>query len=792
MADLKDSAANENRASSFPAPDEMSLFSIITYAMNIFNHTVFVVDSKGHFIYANDFTIKRFGLDHRNLRKHTVRDVYPFLTEELFKHYMSLASPHEGLNFEFFAKEKSGVLYPNDVTLIGIEYKGEKSLFVFAIDITKMKAEEYELVERSKMLEKISQRVEAISKNISDAVIFFESEELEVSWSNYVANELFGNKGESIVGKHCQEILIDCGNNCEACPIKKVFSHKEKITMELSATANRFFLLIAAPVDSGKDVSGAVVTIRDITNFKWSERTLNEINDKITMAIVASELVLWDYYYEKNFVFIEDQVQTLFLQSEMSFNYSGWENYIYQEDRTAVDNEIRRYIAGETAEVDIVFRFMSPNKGLRWVELTATSPVNADGSKKAQILGFLRDIHEEKNLELELRQAKEQAEESDKMKSSFLANMSHEIRTPLNAIVGFSGVVCDQSGILTPDQKEKYFNLIEKNANVLLTLFNDILDLTKIERNELTISKSPVFVNSIINDTCTIFSQYMNEKRKGHLYLKTHTPLPNEKAVIQADRARFSQVLNNLLTNAVKFTDRGGIEFGYEEPTGDSIRFFVKDTGSGIKPEAQDIIFEAFRQESTQIGKKFGGTGLGLAISKRITEMLGGTVSLKSETGKGSVFYLDFPFDTSQAGFTENPNDEASQFSPEDYDFTGKKILIVDDNDNNHLIISQLLVDTDCIIEDSYSGERALKTIKRKKDIDLVILELELPDISGFDFPEQARKIRPDLPILAMTSNNNREHCDRIKNADFAEVLFKPIRMRNLLPKTLIALNKTQ
>ena len=236
--------------------------------------------------------------------------------------------------------------------------------------------------------------------------------------------------------------------------------------------------------------------------------------------------------------------------------------------------------------------------------------------------------------------SKEKAEESDRLKSAFLANMSHEIRTPLNSILGFSDMLTEDSE-LSQEAKEEYSSIINRNADNLLQIIDDILDISKLDTGQVKITKKPIDLLQTLNELYTQFQRKISETGKENIVLKLK--IPDFPVSINTDRVRFNQIVSNLLSNSGKFTHSGEIEFGVMEITGQQITFFVSDTGIGIEKAVQSAIFERFRQASDSTTKLYGGTGLGLAIVKNLVELMGGEIYLESEIGKGTTFKFWLP-----------------------------------------------------------------------------------------------------------------------------------------------------
>ena len=336
-----------------------------------------------------------------------------------------------------------------------------------------------------------------------------------------------------------------------------------------------------------------------------------------------------------------------------------------------------------------------------------------------------------KKAEQELVIEKEKAEESDKLKSSFLANMSHEIRTPMNAIIGFSSLLIDPN--ITDVERIEFVELINSNGNSLLNLIDDIIDIAKIEAEKLTIETSNCYINKIIQELLFTFEDEKNKKGKFNIELLSYFDNSDNNFSILTDTYRFKQVLTNLIGNAIKFTQEGYIKIGYEFTDSNFIKFYVQDTGIGISEEKLEIIFDRFRQVEDTHTREFGGTGLGLTICSNIIKLLGGNLWVNSEKGKGSTFFFTLPNLVPQDKAIEQQGIPVSkQVEETKMQWADKNILIVEDFDSNYFYLDSILRKTNANLLWAKDGFEAIEICKSNNEIDLILMDIQLPEMSGY------------------------------------------------------------
>lgn len=393
--------------------------------------------------------------------------------------------------------------------------------------------------------------------------------------------------------------------------------------------------------------------------------------------------------------------------------------------------------------------------------------------------GIYRDISERKRIEKSLILAKEKAEESDRLKSAFLSNMSHEIRTPMNAILGFSSLLSDPD--TSSEERDEYISIIKERGNDLMRIISDIIDVAKIESGQLNINIKDCKVNQLLNDLNTMFRHSMEKQGKSGVVLNLSTESRDPDFTILSDPLRLRQVISNLLENAIKFTERGAIDFGYSIRTdfgmGKSIIFFVRDTGIGIPREMHTVIFQRFRQVDDSHTRKYGGTGLGLTICKSLVHLLGGELLLESDEGKGSQFKIILPMWTITPVKEEPAPVPLKVKHPE---WKNKVILVVEDEESNYTFLEQVLKRTGVKIFWAKNGAEAVNMAHSEK-LDLILMDIRIPGMDGYEATRQIKKERKNLPVIAQTAYALKGEKEMSIESGCDDYISKPIDIKELM-----------
>lgn len=434
-----------------------------------------------------------------------------------------------------------------------------------------------------------------------------------------------------------------------------------------------------------------------------------------------------------------------------------------------------RYDLLEKGETVLTERQIQRKDGTK-VFVEMNSQKNPDGTYQS----FIRDISERKEFESQLTLAKEKAEESDKLNSAFLANMSHEIRTPMNGILGFTELLKEPD--LTEEEKNEFITIIEKSGKRMLNLINDIIDISKIESGIMQVSISSVNISELFN---YIYSFFLPEVESKGMKLVCNNKYLTNELIIETDQEKLYAIMINLVKNAIKYTEKGEIEIGYLIYK-QEIKFWIKDTGIGIAEDRQEAVFERFVQADIKNPLAKQGTGLGLAITKAYVEMLGGRIWLESKLGKGSIFYFTLPVQSENENLEINNHILSGEIMEINEPVIPKiKVLIVEDDEastkllkvNLHQYVGEILIAT--------SGEEAIEIFKNNKDINLILMDIQLPNIDGYVATKEIRKMSDDVIIIAQSAYAQVENKVRAFEAGCDEYIVKPIDRNEL--KTIIS-----
>ena len=503
----------------------------------------------------------------------------------------------------------------------------------------------------------------------------------------------------------------------------------------------------------------------DSTELHKAQQKLSATNNKLAMALDVANIVPWKWDLRSKTILCDINRPIELSTNDKNVNEeqlavpdSQYFSKIFKEDRKRVEKAYDDLIEGRSDKVREEYRVINVQNNIHrieWVEAQAAVETRDENGKPLTLVGSSLVITTRKKMEMELTTARDRAEESNRLKSAFLANMSHEIRTPLNAIIGFSNILASTE---EEQEKQEYINIIESNNTLLLQLISDILDLSKIEAGTLEFSYSNIDLNDMIKEVENITKCRMEG---SGVQLIAETPLSS--CFIRTEKNRLMQVINNFLTNAIKFTQKGSITFGYE--IRDKMLYFhVTDTGCGIPANKKDSIFGRF----VKLNSFAQGTGLGLSICRTIIEHMNGTIGVESEEGKGSTFWFTIPYQPARLS-----EKKAEEFQPITVQKDKLTILIAEDNESNYRLFQSILRKEYSLIH-AWDGQEAIEKFKEHQP-QIILMDINMPRMDGYEATKEIRKLSADVPIIAITAFAYASDEQRVLENGFDGYMSKPI-----------------
>ncbi|MEA3444632.1 MAG: PAS domain S-box protein, partial [Bacteroidota bacterium] len=786
----------------------------------LFNHSpdaIFVEDRNGKIIDVNATACRLQKYSRKELIGKSIFSLIPESqlgkTKKDFKNWFS----GELTNIESNTVTKDGSTIPIEIHGSKISFNNDEALMLIVRDTT-------ERQKAHKALKTSERRFRTLFETIPTVAVQGFDINREIIFWNKACESFYGYSGDEAKGKNFESLLIHndqveqvvegINNKLESDitikPQEISFKHKNGkavpvlasfVVLENSGNQTEIYCL---QIDLQERNRAQILQKNrlELIEFinKISSDFINiDVRDIDSTIIKAIEAVSSFTHVENGFVYLLSGKKEQF---ELSHEWSRNDKHSFnQKIEAKAYKELAQLISGNNIKpvLEIYpvsgktnYYFEKPMKDMS-LKSYVNMPMEVDGkfvgficfgSEQANkkwddealhafklIAQIVTNALERKMADENVIKALEKATESDRLKTSFLANMSHEIRTPMNAIIGFSGLLSDPE--LTQEERVQFVSHINNNGNSLLTLINEILDIAKLEAGKIKINKSRCFINQVLTELHDFFEKEKKLKSKQDISFILNIPIKDDYFSIFTDPVRFRQIMTNLVGNSLKYTEGGKIEFGYSISVENTIRFYVKDTGIGIPESMKDYIFDRFRQVNESHTRGYGGTGLGLTISKNLVNLLGGEIWLDSKTGEGSTFYFTLPFDAKSLELKSKKiplQGKGKYFWPE------KMILVVEDVRTNFEFIEALLKRTNVDVIWAKDGIEAVDMFSENKEIDLVLMDIQMPRMNGYEATREIKKIRNETPIIAQTAYAMAEDRQKIFQSGCDDYISKPIK----------------
>lgn len=668
-------------------------------------------------------------------------------------------------NLESTFRAKDGSLRRGLMSARIVNISGEPCILSITRDITAYR-------EAEEARNELRRRYETIAKSFPNGVIFLYDKEIRYILAEGRGLDAIGLKPEDIVGKTLFEAFPKSVSDIVAPAVEKIFAKKE-VYYEVEFL-DRLYANWGAPIISGGEVSEGVVFAVDITEMKKKEIALRESEERFKKL---SALTFEGITIHKMGICVdanESFCKLLGYSREEIIGKNLIETIVRKDYRPLVIEKIQKSYVSPYEVVGV-------RRGGEELPCEIMSQ-NIVWEGEPMRVSAVRDITERKKYERRLIAAKEKAEESDRLKTSFLQNMSHEIRTPLNGIVGFANLLTNFEDLSAEEIKE-FVELIQSSSFRLLGIVNDVLEISRLDVGAVKVNKSKFKISEAARYFHSLFYQKITYKELDFIL---NIDEDCETMSLFTDKDKFYQIITNLLNNAYKFTEAGEIELG-ARPDAGGVEFYVRDTGIGIKREYFEKVFDRFWQYEAYDKKKYGGTGLGLSIIKGLSDILGFEITLESEFGAGAAFYVKIPGESiSREETPDVPKSKPAKDAPE---LSGLKILVAEDESSNFYYFKSALRKENVEIAWAKDGVEAVEFVSKEK-FDVILLDLKMPRMDGFEAARKIKIITPNTPIIAQTAYSMYEEKLKATEAGCDAFISKPIEKKILFSTIRDALRR--
>ncbi len=762
---------------------------------NTIDNFLFILDEKGCIKEVNQTVIDRLGYSQDELRNQSVLFVHP--EDRRKEGEQIVADMLQGKRKSCFIPliTKKGELIPVETSVNLGTWNGKPAIYGVSKDISALKQSE----------EKFAK---AFHSNPAIAGLS------NMETGKYVeVNQTFYNKlgytPEEVIGKHSSDVIhMDIQFRDKIVAKLKEYNYvKNEEAVIYTKKGIPVDVLLSAEIITIRGKKHIFTTAVDITERKKTEQALRESEKRLKTAGKAAYDLIYEWDVENDDLEWFGDIDRMlgYKKGEISRDINAWLGLIKNEDIIKLKDAVELHrISTDPIQYeyrvkhkDGTYRYWSDHglplidkngRPYKWIgvctDITEHKKAEETMKKLNEELAVQNEEYQVLNEELteslsriqriniELEKARKHAEESDHLKSAFLANMSHEIRTPMNGILGFADLLKEPN--LSGNEQQKYISIIKNSGERMLNILNDLIDISKIEAGQIEVNISEVNINEL---TEYLYSFFKPETEKKGIQLSFKHILPAEEAIIKTDREKIYAIITNLVKNAIKYTDQGSIEFAYEKK-GSFLEFFIEDTGIGIPKERQQAIFNRFVQADIDDKRALEGAGLGLSISKAYVEMLGGRIWVESQEGKRSKFYFTIPYNTNNKEIiTKKDAESTSKTEPQ---INNLKILIAEDEETADLHLSLMLKNIGKEILHTKTGLETVDTCRNNPDIDLVLMDIKMPELNGYEATRKIREFNKDVIIIAQTAYALISDRKKALEAGCNDYISKPINKEKL------------
>jgi len=738
--------------------EQFKLHNIVEESLN----EIYVFDLQSlKFEYVNSGALKNLGYTQKEIINFTPLDIKPEYSSEEFSSLLQplISGTKEKLVFSTIHKRKDGSVYPVDVNVQ--LYKTENSSVFFAVvnDITERKLAE-------NLLKESEHKFRSLFENHAAVKLLIDFETGLIADANEAAAKFYGYSRAELVKMNISQINMLDPEDIKT-EMQKVISGT-KSHFEFRHRKKDGSVCDVEVYSSRTDISGKVYLhsiVHDITEKKRAEqqnRILIKSIEQSPVGILITDPEGCIEYANPKFTELTGYEKEEVIGKKpgiLRLDENG--QALHPDVWSALNN--RQEWSGEYYDLR--------KNGEAYWENSVVSPITDQDGAVRNFVILKEDITSDKLILAELVAAKNKAEESDRLKSSFLANMSHEIRTPMNGILGFMDLLLDSG--LSGDERNEYIDIVKISGDRLLNTINDIIDISKIEAGQSRLNRSDCDLNALSSH---LYKFFKPEAEAKGIELKYEAVLPSTHNLVITDAAKLESVLTNLIKNALKFTRQGSIGFGCR-PEGKQLKFFVTDTGMGIPKDRIRGIFDRFVQADTSHSRAYEGSGLGLSIAKAYVVMLGGDIWVESEQGKGSSFYFTIPFRPAK----ETPRQVDEGNTAQLADLQKHIFLVAEDDAISYSYLNKVLGSEKVKLLRALNGEEAVSICRENPEISMVLMDIKMPVLDGYEATRQILAFRPGLPVIATTAYAFAEDQQKALSCGCVDYISKPLNKDKLM-----------